>query len=496
METSSGKGSGMDPVANTTSFDVVIIGAGIVGAAAFRELCKYDLKVLLLDSLHDVGGDASRANSAILHGGFDPQPGTLMSIFNKQGVQLWFQWAQDLSIDVEWTGSLVLAFNDADIAEITRLYHNGKKVRVPVKFLGRDETLKREPVVNTEVRASLYAPVSGIIDPFQAVIGLVGNGLKNGGQLMLDTEVTNLRKSRDGYITVQTNQGELRTKVVVNAAGLNAHHIMHMAGEDWFSIHPRRGQYFILDKNVGNLVRHVVFRAPTPKGKGVLVSRTTHGNLLIGPTAEDLTEPDRRTTAEGLAEVLEGAKHLVPFPYERYAIAQYAGLRAIGSVDDFVVQHSKTMEGLVNAAGIKSPGLTAAPGIAQELVKLVADLLPLEEKKNFDPYFEFPPILRELPFADREKLINEDPAYGHMVCRCELVTEGEIKSVLKMQPAASDLDGIKRRVRATAGRCQGGFCTPRIIDILSRELNLSYDQITKFGRNSKLIYGDNRRGDE
>jgi len=271
---------------------------------------------------------------------------------------------------------------------------------------------------------------------------------------------------------------------------------MHMAGEDWFSIHPRRGQYFILDKNVGNLVRHVVFRAPTPKGKGVLVSRTTHGNLLIGPTAEDLTEPDRRTTAEGLAEVLEGAKHLVPFPYERYAIAQYAGLRAIGSVDDFVVQHSKTMEGLVNAAGIKSPGLTAAPGIAQELVKLVADLLPLEEKKNFDPYFEFPPILRELPFAEREKLINEDPAYGHMVCRCELVTEGEIKSVLKMQPAASDLDGIKRRVRATAGRCQGGFCTPRIIDILSRELNLSYDQITKFGRNSKLIYGDNRRGDE
>jgi len=161
-----------------------------------------------------------------------------------------------------------------------------------------------------------------------------------------------------------------------------------------------------------------------------------------------------------------------------------------------VVQHSKTMEGLVNAAGIKSPGLTAAPGIAQELVKLVADLLPLEEKKNFDPYFEFPPILRELPFAEREKLINEDPAYGHMVCRCELVTEGEIKSVLKMQPAASDLDGIKRRVRATAGRCQGGFCTPRIIDILSRELNLSYDQITKFGRNSKLIYGDNRRGDE
>jgi len=495
METSSGKSSGMGPVAHTAVYDVIIIGAGIVGAAAFRELCKYDLRVLLLDSLHDVGGDASRANSAILHGGFDPQPGTLMSDLNKEGVQLWFQWTQELSIDVEWTGSLVLAFNDVDIAEITRLYHNGKKVRVPVKFLGRDETLRREPVVNPEVRASLYAPVSGIIDPFQAVVALVGSGLKNGGKLVLDTEVTHLVKLPDGYIAVQTNHGELRAKVVINAAGLNAAHIMRMAGEDWFSIHPRRGQYFILDRNVGNLVRHVIFRAPTPKGKGVLVSRTTHGNLLIGPTAEDLTEPDRRTTAEGLAEVLQGAKYLVPFPYERHAIAQYAGLRAIGSVDDFVVQHSKVMEGLINAAGIKSPGLTAAPGIAHRLIELVTDLLTLEEKRDFDPYFEFPPILRELPYVDRERLIKEDPTYGHMVCRCELVTEGEIKSVLRMQPAATDLDSIKRRVRATAGRCQGGFCTPRIIDILSRELNLSYDQVTKFGRNSKLVYGDNRRGD-
>ncbi len=485
----------MGPVAHTAVYDVIIIGAGIVGAAAFRELCKYDLRVLLLDSLHDVGGDASRANSAILHGGFDPQPGTLMSDLNKEGVQLWFQWTQELSIDVEWTGSLVLAFNDVDIAEITRLYHNGKKVRVPVKFLGRDETLRREPVVNPEVRASLYAPVSGIIDPFQAVVALVGSGLKNGGKLVLDTEVTHLVKLPDGYIAVQTNHGELRAKVVINAAGLNAAHIMRMAGEDWFSIHPRRGQYFILDRNVGNLVRHVIFRAPTPKGKGVLVSRTTHGNLLIGPTAEDLTEPDRRTTAEGLAEVLQGAKYLVPFPYERHAIAQYAGLRAIGSVDDFVVQHSKVMEGLINAAGIKSPGLTAAPGIAHRLIELVTDLLTLEEKRDFDPYFEFPPILRELPYVDRERLIKEDPTYGHMVCRCELVTEGEIKSVLRMQPAATDLDSIKRRVRATAGRCQGGFCTPRIIDILSRELNLSYDQVTKFGRNSKLVYGDNRRGD-
>ena len=495
METSSGKSSGMGPVADTAVYDVIIIGAGIVGAAAFRELCKYDLRVLLLDSLHDVGGDASRANSAILHGGFDPQPGTLMSDLNKEGVQLWFQWTQELSIDVEWTGSLVLAFNDVDIAEITRLYHNGKKVRVPVKFLGRDETLRREPVVNPEVRASLYAPVSGIIDPFQAVVALVGSGLKNGGKLMLDTEVTHLVKLPDGYIAVQTNHGELRAKVVINAAGLNAAHIMRMAGEDWFSIHPRRGQYFILDKNVGNLVRHVIFRAPTPKGKGVLVSRTTHGNLLIGPTAEDLTEPDRRTTAEGLAEVLQGAKYLVPFPYERHAIAQYAGLRTIGSVDDFVVQHSKAMEGLINAAGIKSPGLTAAPGIAHRLIELVTDLLTLEEKRDFDPYFEFPPILRELPYVDRERLIKEDPTYGHMVCRCELVSEGEIKSVLRMQPAATDLDSIKRRVRATAGRCQGGFCTPRIIDILSRELNLSYDQVTKFGRISKLVYGDNRRGD-
>ncbi|WP_018962614.1 NAD(P)/FAD-dependent oxidoreductase [Coprothermobacter platensis] len=494
MAASGGTRSELDQIAkndNPINCDVLIIGAGIVGAAAFRELCRYKLNVLLVDANHDVGGDASKANSAILHGGFDPNPGTLMSKLNHDGLALWFAWSQELSVDVEWTGSLVLAFNESEINEITRLYENGKSVKIPVKFLGRDETLKREPVVNPEVKASLYAPVSGIIDPFQAVVALVGNGLKNGGRIRLDTRVEEISKRSDG-IYVRTSSGLIRTKVVINAAGLYADQIMRMAGENWFSIHPRRGQYMILDKNVGNLVRHVIFRAPTSIGKGILVSRTTHGNLLIGPTAEDLDKPDKRTTAEGLATVLESAKALVPFPYERFTIAQYAGLRAIGSIDDFVVAHSRTMEGLINAAGIKSPGLTAAPGIAKELCNLVSALVPLEEKANFDPYFELPPILRELPYKYREELIKGNAAFGHMVCRCELVSEGEIENALKMEPPARDLDGIKRRVRATAGRCQGGFCMPRIIDIMRKELNLPYENITKFGNKSNVIYGDNR----
>jgi glycerol-3-phosphate dehydrogenase len=472
--------------------DVLIIGAGIVGAAAFRELSKYKLDVLLVDANHDVGGEASRANSAILHGGFDPEPGTLMSELNREGISSWFRWSQELSVDVEWTGSLVLAFNESEINEITRLYRNGKTVRVPVKFLGREETLRREPVINPDVKASLYAPVSGIIDPFQAVVALVGNGLKNGGRLLLDTRVCALEKNND-YIAVTTNNGIINAKVVINAAGLDAHKVMEMAGENWFSIHPRRGQYMILDKNVGNLVRHVIFHAPTSKGKGVLVTRTTHGNLLIGPTAEDLTEPDKRTTAEGLATVLKAAKELVPFPFERYTIAQYAGLRAIGSTDDFLIEHSRAIEGLINAAGIKSPGLTAAPAIAKKICTLLGELLPLEERADFDPYFDLPPILRELPYEDREQLIKEDHTYGHVVCRCELVSEGEIKSVLRMNPPARDLDGIKRRVRATAGRCQGGFCTSRIIDIMVRELGIPLENVTKFGGKSNIIYGDNRR---
>ncbi|NPV88196.1 NAD(P)/FAD-dependent oxidoreductase [Coprothermobacteraceae bacterium] len=492
MEESRGKSS---ELVSLGSWDVVVIGAGIVGAAVFRELTRYHLRVLLVDALNDVGGEASRATSAIIHAGFDPEPGTLMSQANVDGVQLWFRWSQELSIDLEWNGSLVVAFNDEEVNEITRLLHQGKNVGVPVKFLGREEVLRREPMLNPEIRAALYAPVSGIIDPFQAVVALVGNGLKNGGHVFLNARVKGLERRKDGVL-VHTEKGSIQSKVVVNCAGVGAHKIMEMAGETWFTIHPRRGQYFVLDKQVGHLVRHVVFPAPTSLGKGTLVTRTTHGNLLIGPTAEDLAEPDSSTTAEGLRAVLEGAKRLVPFPFERYAITQYAGLRAMGSTGDFLVAHSKAMEGLVNVAGIKSPGFAAAPALARLAVKLVGDIVRLEERSDFDTRFEFPPRMTEIPFADREGLIFEDPKYGHIVCRCEMVSEGEIVSALRMNPPAMDLDGIKRRIRATSGRCQGGFCMPRIIDILVRELGISPNRITKFGGRSFVVYGDNRGDDQ
>ena len=471
-------------------FDAVVVGAGIVGAAAFRELCRLKATVLLLDRLHDVGGQASRANTGILHGGYDPRPGSTMAAMNARGTRLWFDWAATLDIDVERCGSLVLAFNPEDLRELEALLQRGRANGVTVQMLEREEVLRREPSVNSDVKAALYSPFSGIIDPFRAVIALVGNGIRNGGRLRLDCPVGGIEADGD-RIRLRTELGEISTGLLINAAGLEAGHLMRLGGDSALSIHPRRGQYLVLDKNVGPSVRHVLFPAPSKQGKGIVVTRTTHGNVMIGPTAEDLTEADDATTLEGLAAALAGAKRLVPFPYERATITQFAGLRSVGT-GDFTLQPSANMPGVLHLAGIKSPGLSAAPAIGQWVREWAADAAGLSPKDPFDPTFAFPPRLAEISWQERNRRIEENPAYGRLVCRCEQVSEQEVVEAIRMQPGARDLDGIKRRVRPTAGRCQGGFCTPRLLEILCREGELAPEQISKFGPGSELVVGDNR----
>lgn len=470
----------------------------MVGAAIFRELCRFPLRVLLLDQLHDVGGGASRANTAILHGGFDPLPGTLMSSLNVEGLRLWSSWSRQLDVEVEWCGSLVLATDDEELAAIGDLCLRGRKARVPTVFLLRDALLNREPNLAAEVKGGLFAPVSGLINPFQAVIALVGNGLANGGELALGERVLGLRKIPEG-IEVQTSKRTLPTRFLFNAAGVEADHLMHLAGEDWFSITPRRGQYHVLDKSIGHLVRHVLFPAPRKLGKGIVVTRTIHGNLMIGPNAEDLDESDLLTTREGLQAVLAGAKKLIPFPFERYLVAQFSGLRAVSSTGDFHLGPAHAFPGVFHAAGIKSPGLTAAPAIARRLVEMWQERMDLAghkeviaQKMDWDPTFRFPPKLSECSLGDRDRLIRENPSYGRIVCRCEGISEGEVREAIRMQPGATDLDGIKRRCRPTTGRCQGGFCTPRLVEILAQERGAPLSSITKFGEASRLTWRDNR----
>lgn len=479
-------------------YDAIVVGAGVVGAAIFRELCRFPLRVLLLDQLYDVGGGASRANTAILHGGFDPLPGTLMSSLNVEGLRLWSSWSRQLDVEVEWCGSLVLATDDEELAAIGDLCLRGQKAGVPTVFLLRDALLNREPNLSAEVKGGLFAPVSGLIDPFRAVIALVGNGLANGGVLSLGERVLGLRKIPGG-IEVQTSKRTLPTRFLFNAAGVEADRLMHLAGEDWFAITPRRGQYHMLDKSIGHLVRHILFPAPRKLGKGIVVTRTIHGNLMIGPNAEDLDSSDLPTTREGLQAVLAGAKKLIPFPFERYLVAQFSGLRAVSSTGDFHLGPAHALPGMFHAAGIKSPGLTAAPAIARRLVEMWQERIDLTghkgviaQKMDWDPTFRFPPKLSERSLGDRDRLIRENPAYGRIVCRCEGISEGEVREAIRMQPGATDLDGIKRRCRPTTGRCQGGFCTPRLVEILAQERGVPLSSITKFGEASRLTWGDNR----
>jgi glycerol-3-phosphate dehydrogenase len=471
-------------------YDVIIIGAGVVGASAARELSKYELDIGVLEARADVAMGSSAANSAIVHAGYDCKPGTLMAELNVKGNEKYEQLKLELDIPFMRNGSLVLAFDEDGVKELERLLKQGEKNGVPgLEILSRHRILEMEPAVNGEVVAALWAPSGGITCPYELTVAMIENAVKNKVKVFLEHPVIDIKKGDDGIFNITTKHGEFKTKYIINCAGVYADEISKMAGDDSFSITPRKGEYILYDRKYGSIVKHTIFQTPGKLGKGVLVTPTVDGNLLIGPSAEDINDKeDKATTQEGLDFVYSKALQSVPSVPRGGSIRTFSGLRAIGSTGDFIIRASRKVHGLIHAAGICSPGLSAAPAIALELVDILQKIEgPLKKKINFEPHRKAIPRFREMDWEQRKQIISKNPAYGRIVCRCETVTEGEIIEAIRRNLPARTIDAVKRRTRAGMGRCQGGFCTPKIMEIMQRELNIPLTDITKFGGQSNIV---------
>lgn len=476
-------------------YDVVIIGAGVVGAFIAREMSGYELKVCLLEKTSDVAMGASKANSAIVHAGFDPVPNTLKALLNVRGNKLYPRITQELSVSFKQIGSLVLCFSSRDIPKLEELQQRGIKNGVDgLDIIYGDRLKKLEPNISPNTAAALYAPSAGIVCPYELTLHAAENAVQNGVDLQLDCEVTAIRYDQQRFI-LTTAKGVFETKYLVNAAGVYSDKIASLAGDHSFSIRPRKGEYVLLDKKFGNLVNHVIFQLPSDKGKGVLVSPTVDGNLLVGPNAKETSDrEDIHTTAEGLAEVVQTARLSVPSLDLRGVITSFAGLRASADKEDFIIRASALHPHFIHAAGIESPGLTAAPAIGEMVAQLLVENgLKLTRKRSYNPFIKPVQTTRHMNAEQWNALIHTNPEYGRIICRCEKVTEGDILSSIRRTIGATNLDAVKRRTRAGMGRCQGGFCSPRIVEILSRELNLPAEQITKSGGNSWLLAGKTKK---
>lgn len=462
-------------------FDVAIIGAGVVGGLIARTLARYQLKIVILEKGHDVATGATAANSAIVHAGFDAKEGTLKAKLNVRGSEMMPKVCRELGVKYKNNGSLVIGFDEADRTHLGELYLRGVANGVKnLKLLGAEELHALEPNVSKTATCALHAPTGAIVCPYELTFAAVGNAMDNGAELLLESEVTALEKTENGYV-ITAGGRKIEARYVVNAAGAYADAIAKMAGDDSFTIHPRRGEYILLDKELGGLVSHTIFRTPTKMGKGILVSPTVDGNLLCGPTSEDMEDKDdKSTTPEGLARVMKGAGESVDGIRFGASITSFCGLRAVGSTGDFIINNPH--HGFVNVAGIESPGLSSAPAIAEYVLDLLCkDGLATVEKTNYNPTRPAMHAFREMTMEEKNAVIAKDPAYGRVICRCETVTEGEILAAIRTEPKPHDLDGVKRRTRAQMGRCQGGFCSPYIVELLARELGIPYEKVTKSG---------------
>jgi glycerol-3-phosphate dehydrogenase len=477
-------------------YDIIIIGAGICGTSVARELSKYDLKVALLDKSNDVSNGSTKANSAIVHAGYDPEPGTLMAKYNTLGNPMFDKLCHDLCVPFKRIGSLVLAFNDEDKKTIQELYDRGIQNNIPdMKIITPSEIKKIEPQVSDNVVEALYAPTAGIVGPWELAIALTENAMDNGVELLLNQEVTNIKPEKDIF-HITTTTDHFQAKVVVNAAGVFADKINNMVSQNKIEIRPKRGEYFVLDKNAGKTVHHVLFPTPNEKGKGILVTPTVHGNVLVGPNSVYIDEKeDKATTSDGLAEVrTAGHKTMENISY-RDTINIFSGIRAEPENGDFIIGEAADVKNFINIAGIKSPGLSAAPAIAIDVVEIIKNCLQdVKKNKNFNPLRKKQIHFAELSNEEKQKLIAKNPQYAHVICRCENITEGEIVDSIHRNAGACTIDGVKRRTRPGTGRCQGGFCMPHVMKILARELNLPMEKVMKDEQNSPTITGETKNG--
>lgn len=474
-------------------YDVIIIGCGVVGAATAYQLSRYQLNVAVLEAGNDVADGTTKANSAIIHAGYDPEPGTLMAKLNVEGSRMAAEICKKLQVPYAQIGSLVLAFDEEDMHTVQTIYLRGKANGVPeLSILDGQQTRALEPNLSEAVKGALYAPTAGIVNPWEFALAMAEVAVKNGVELFLESPVTAIRSVEDGY-EVCSGERVWKSRYVVNAAGIFADQVHGLLEEPDFCIKPARGEYYLLDKSQGQQVSRVIFQCPNQNGKGVLVSPTIHGNLIVGPNAESVMDRfDLGTTRAGLDFVRERALCSVPGLNLRENIRNFAGLRANSNQSDFIIRESPTSPGFFDLAGIKSPGLSSAPAIGCYLAELLDKAgCALREKAHFDDSRTHV-LFKELPDEEKSALIRRDPSYGRVICRCETITEGDILASLRTPIPPRTINGVKRRCNAGMGRCQGGFCSPRVHEILARELGVPPEEILMDQPGTYLITGETK----
>lgn len=471
-------------------YDIAIIGAGVIGASIFRELMKYEVKAVVIEKENDVAMGTSKANSAIVHAGYDPREGTLMAKYNVKGNEMFEKICSELSVPFKRNGSLVLAFDETDMDTIKALYENGNKVGVKgLQILNKNQVLEMEPNINQDIAGALYAPTGAIVGPYEYTIALMENAVTNGGDLKLGSEVMTIEK-KDNFI-ITTAEGEIiESKFVINAAGVYADKIHNMICKESFKINPIKGEYFVMDNSQGQVVSHTIFQCPSSKGKGILVTPTVNGNLLVGPDAESVNDKDNvATTAENLEYIRNKAMQTTDKINFRETIRNFAGLRANPDCGDFIVEENEEVKGFIDVAGIKSPGLSSAPAIAEDVIEILKiSGLKTKRKDRFIADREQINFM-ELSPEEKAELIKKDKRYGRIICRCESITEGEIVDSIRRSFGKITLDGVKRRCRPGMGRCQGGFCGPRVQEIIARELNIPMEDIELDKDGSYILIG-------
>lgn len=488
-------------------YDVAIIGAGVIGSAIARELSRYQIHACVIEREEDVCCGTSKANSAIIHAGFDATPGTLKARLNVRGNEMMDTIAKELDVPFTRNGSLVVCTKDQDRSGLDKLMEKGSANHVPgLRILEREELIRMEPNLSDDVTCALYAPTGGIVCPFHLTMAFAENAYDNGVSFYLNTEVTGITRSENGYcIKVNRKEGvcsgtpldpgthTIETKAVVNAAGVYSDVMNNMVSGQKLSITARKGEYMLLDKSAGAHVSHTIFQLPGKMGKGVLVTPTVHGNLLVGPTATDIDNKEGvNTTADGLDYLGKTAALSVKDLPLRQVITSFAGLRAHETQNDFIIRELADAPGFFNAAGIESPGLSSAPAIGEMVAGMIAEKYALEKNPDFCATRKGILQPETLSLEERNALIRKQPAYGNIICRCEMITEGEIIDAIHRSLGARSLDAVKRRTRAGMGRCQAGFCSPRTMEILEREVPMSMFEITKNGGKSKFVVGQNK----
>ena len=473
-------------------YDVVIIGAGVVGGLTARELSRFNLKVCVLESEADVSMGASKANSAIVHGGYDPVPGTKKAKFNVQGAEMMEKVCADLDVGYIKNGSMVVAFDDEQLKHVQMLYERGIKNGVKgLSVITGDEARKLEPALSDKITGALLCNSSGIVCPYNLAIAAVGNAMDNGADLKLNFKVVNAKNNGDTYTITSEDGQNVESRYVINCAGVNSDVIASLFGDDGYHIKARKGEYMLLDKSEGHLVSRTIFQTPTKLGKGILVTPTVDGNLLVGPTSVPADKDDKTTTPEGLNQVKSIAALSCPSLNYRTVITSFAGERSsCVESEDFIVEISPKSPRVIETVGIESPGLTSSPAIAVYIPELLKQAgLELTEKQDYNPIRVSPKHFRYAPDSEKNEMIKNDPRFGRIICRCETVTEGEIVTAIHQNPKAMTFDAVKRRLRSGMGRCQGGFCTPFITEIIARELGIDETEVTKFGKGSNILVG-------